>query len=288
MTGTDLAKVEQLPDTSGMKHRVVLQRAHDCWFGAYVGQMIRISGARIDYVGTRERAAESELEAALSPDTAAALFVASHHVPSEGTIPLAAFIRICRRAGVPVIIDAAGTVDLDIYLKAGASLVLASAHKNFGGLTAGIVAASILGLVEDFAAEIGGGTTFLLKTATWLGAALLVSLVFATIYRFAPNRRRARWQWLTAGSVGATLVWLLATFAMSLYVSRVGGYNETYGSLGAVVVFLLWLFVSSLVILVGAQLNAEAELQPTADTTVGAPAPAGRRGATVADEVSED
>lgn len=155
-------------------------------------------------------------------------------------------------------------------------------------VTAGIVAASILGLVEDFAAEIGGGTTFLLKTATWLGAALLVSLVFATIYRFAPNRRRARWQWLTAGSVGATLVWLLATFAMSLYVSRVGGYNETYGSLGAVVVFLLWLFVSSLVILVGAQLNAEAELQTTADTTVGAPAPAGRRGATVADEVSED
>lgn len=152
----------------------------------------------------------------------------------------------------------------------------------------GIVAASIFGLLEDFAAESGPGTTFLLKAATWLGAALLASIVFATIYRFAPNRRHARWQWLTAGSVSATLVWLLATFGLSLYVSHVGGYNETYGSLGAVVVFLLWLFVSALVILVGAQINAEAELQTTADTTVGTPAPAGHRGATVADEVSQD
>jgi L-seryl-tRNA(Ser) seleniumtransferase len=142
MTGTDSARVAQLPDTTGMKNRIVLQKAHDCWFGAYVGQMIRLSGAKLDYVGSSNGTTEDDLERALTADTAAAMFVASHHVPSDGMIPLERFIATCKRAGVPVIIDAAGTVDVRLYVEAGASLILASAHKNFGGLTAGIVAGS--------------------------------------------------------------------------------------------------------------------------------------------------
>jgi uncharacterized pyridoxal phosphate-dependent enzyme len=140
MTGQDRVKVEQLPDTRGMKDVVLLQQGHDCWFGAWVRQMIQISGARLAYVGTETRATEADLARALSPDTAAAVFVASHHTVAEGMIPLEVFVAHCARADVPVIVDAAGSVDPTIYLTAGAALVLISAHKNFGGATAGIIA----------------------------------------------------------------------------------------------------------------------------------------------------
>jgi membrane protein len=134
----------------------------------------------------------------------------------------------------------------------------------------GVLAASVLGFLQSFADGWGPIAIFLVKALTWLAAGLFASLIFALIYRFGPHRRRARWQWLTAGSVVATLFWLLATLGVSFYVSRFGNYNETYGSLGAVVVLQLWLYVSAFVVLLGAQLNQEAERQTSADTQVNA------------------
>jgi L-seryl-tRNA(Ser) seleniumtransferase len=122
MTGSDLKKIEQLPDTSGMKGEIVLPGGHDVWFGARVGQMIRLSGARI--AGMR------------GPQAAAGVFVSSHHVHSGPS--LEAFLG--EMEGLPVIVDAAGSVDIAPFLRAGAALVLASAQKNFLGPTAGIVA----------------------------------------------------------------------------------------------------------------------------------------------------
>lgn len=124
MTGTDLAKIERLPDTSGLKDAVALPPGHDVWFGAKVGQMIRLPGAR--------------LVVAPGPGVAAGVYVSSHHVHSA--LPLEAFIGDCSAEGVPVIVDAAGSVDIAPFLRAGAALVLASAQKNFLGPTAGIIA----------------------------------------------------------------------------------------------------------------------------------------------------
>ena len=67
------------------------------------------------------------------------------------------------------------------------------------------------------------------------------------------------------------MLWLLSTLAVSFYVSKFGNYNETYGSLGAVVVLQLWLYVSAFVVLLGAQLNREAERQTSADTQIDEP-----------------
>ena len=69
----------------------------------------------------------------------------------------------------------------------------------------------------------------------------------------------------------------------SWYVSNFGNYNETYGSLGAVIGFMTWIWLSSIVILMGAEINAEMEHQTAKDTTEGAPEPLGVRGATMAD-----
>ena len=82
------------------------------------------------------------------------------------------------------------------------------------------------------------------------------------------------------------MLWLVATLGFGAYAASFGNYNATYGSLGAVVVLLMWLFVSAYAILLGAEINAEAERQTAVDTTTGRPKPLGQRGATVADEVA--
>ena len=135
----------------------------------------------------------------------------------------------------------------------------------------GVLTASVIGFLEALTSGWGPIAIFLTKAITWIVAGMFASLIFALIYRFGPHRRKARWRWLTAGSVTATILWLLATLGVSFYVSEFGNYNETYGSLGAVVVLQLWLYVSAYVGLLGAQLNQEAERQTSADTQIDEP-----------------
>ncbi|MBX3537790.1 MAG: hypothetical protein KF735_09140 [Chelatococcus sp.] len=140
MTGQDLAKVEQLPDTAGMKKRVVLQKGHEVNFGAPVSQMVRIAGAEVIEIGTATSCAVFQLEAALNGEVAAALYVISHHTVQSGMIDLATFCAICRKHGVPVIVDAAAEYDWPAMIAAGATAVIFSAQKAAAGTTAGIIA----------------------------------------------------------------------------------------------------------------------------------------------------
>ena len=100
-----------------------------------------------------------------------------------------------------------------------------------------------------------------------LFAALLVGL--AVLYRFGPNRREAKWQWLTVGSVFAAIAWLAGSSLLSFYLSQFANYNATYGSLAAGIGLMMWMWMSAIVILLGAELNAEIEHQTARDTTVG-------------------
>ena len=120
-------------------------------------------------------------------------------------------------------------------------------------------AISALGFLRRIVPDLGGFTHNLLQIGFWLSAALVVSLVVALIYRYAPNRPGAGWRWITPGSALATLIWIAATFAFGFYVSNFGSYNATYGSLGAVIVFLTWLYLSSYILLLGAELNSVLE-----------------------------
>jgi L-seryl-tRNA(Ser) seleniumtransferase len=140
MTGADLVRIEQLPDSTGMKNRVVLQAGHSCYYGAPLAQAIRLAGAAVDVVGDSTLVAEHQIVAALTNATAAAVFVVSHHVVDYGQIPLRRFAELCHARGVPVIVDAASEYDLSGFLEAGADVAIYSAHKFLGGPTAGIVA----------------------------------------------------------------------------------------------------------------------------------------------------
>ncbi len=142
MTGVDPAKAEQLPDVTGMRAQVVVQAGHLCHYGAPVDQSIRLAGATVVPVGQSTQVLDHQLAGAIGEQTAAAVYVVSHHVVEYGQIPLPDFVDICRGRGVPVIVDAASEYDLTGFLAVGADMVIYSAHKFLGGPTAGIVAGS--------------------------------------------------------------------------------------------------------------------------------------------------
>ena len=119
----------------------------------------------------------------------------------------------------------------------------------------------------------------------WLVLAALMSAVLAVLYRFAPDRKQARWRWTTWGAMGATALWLATSVALFAYVQRLGTYESTYGSLPGVAISMFWLWITVLLVVVGAAVNGEAERQTTRDSTVGSERPLGERGAVVADSL---
>jgi len=140
MTGCDLAAVERLPNTEGLKNEVLIMTGHMVGYGAPVEQGIRLSGAKVVPVGQATSAHGYQLNGAINERTAAAVYVVSHHTVQYGQIPLKEFVEICHARGVPVIVDAASEYDLKGFLAAGADIALYSSHKFLGGPTGGIVA----------------------------------------------------------------------------------------------------------------------------------------------------
>ncbi|RZT85791.1 membrane protein [Pseudonocardia sediminis] len=129
--------------------------------------------------------------------------------------------------------------------------------------------------------------TVLAQVVRW---ALLVALVvgsLAVVYRVAPDRDSPRFAWVSPGALLAAVLWLLGSLLFSLYVNNFGSYNKTYGALAGVVVLLLWLYLTAYIVLLGAEINAEAERQTVRDTTVGEARPRGSRRAAAADEVAD-
>lgn len=140
MTGTGLVALERLPDdTRGLKTEAIIQTGHMVSFGASVDQMMRITGARVVPVGTVSGVMDYHIDEAITENTAAAVFVVSHHTVQYGMVGLQRFCEICHAKGVPVIVDAASEYDLRGFLADGADIVIYSGHKFLGGPTSGIV-----------------------------------------------------------------------------------------------------------------------------------------------------
>jgi membrane protein len=95
--------------------------------------------------------------------------------------------------------------------------------------------------------------------AKWPVLLLVVSLMFALLYYAAPNVKQPGFRWVSPGGILAVVGWLIASAAFAFYVGNFGSYNKTYGALGGVIVFLVWLWISNIMILLGAEFNAELE-----------------------------
>jgi len=145
-----------------------------------------------------------------------------------------------------------------------------------------VVLPAVLGLFG-----LATATGRIVAIARWPALLFAVMLALALVYRFGPSRRPARWRWVSLGSAVAALLWVGASMLFSWYVASFDSYNRTYGSLGAGVGFVTWIWLSAVIVLLGAELNAQMEHQTARDTTGGRAKPLGRRGAVVADTVGE-
>lgn len=132
---------------------------------------------------------------------------------------------------------------------------------------------------------LGPAVSWLVRILTYLLLVAVLVLGLAALYRWGPARAQARWRWITPGAALAVALMLLASLAFSFYVSNFGNYNATYGSLGALIGFLTWMWISIIVVIMGAEINAEIEHQTARDTTTGEERPMGERGAYVADTI---
>ena len=133
---------------------------------------------------------------------------------------------------------------------------------------------------------LGFGADLLLSYGRWPLLLAGIMLFLALTYRFGPSRALAKWRWVSWGSAFAGVFWLAASLGFSWYAANFGNYNKTYGSLGAVVGFMTWIWISTIIVLVGAELNAEMEHQTARDSTVGEEKPLGARGAKRANTVA--
>jgi membrane protein len=158
------------------------------------------------------------------------------------------------------------------------------------GLTVGMIIGGlfVISLIAGLPAAVefiglGGTTKWLLLIVQWPLLLLVVLSALAVLYRYAPDRIRAQWRWVSPGALAATILWLIGSIGFSVYVANFNSYDKTYGSLGGVVILLTWLYLSSLIVLLGAAINAQSEKQTRVDSTEGPPKPMGQRGAVVAD-----
>jgi membrane protein len=150
-----------------------------------------------------------------------------------------------------------------------------------------------IGLVAVFPAVVQSlGLPVVVRLAAevvrWLLLVAAMMVALAVLYRIGPDREAPKFRWVSVGAVSATLLWVAASVGFSLYVSLFSSYAKTYGSLAGVVVLLLWLWVTNYVVLLGAEVNAEAEQQTARDSTTGEPRPVGERGAVKADSLPGD
>jgi len=171
----------------------------------------------------------------------------------------------------------------NFVIKRGLALLMTFGFLVFLALSVGLIT-----VVPFLADAIGGGTgvTILFEVARWVLLVALAIVALGLVYRIGPDRDAPAVRWLSVGSIVATVIWVAASVGFSFYVDNSGSYAKTYGALAGVVVLLLWLWITALVVLVGAEINAEMEAQTSQDTTKGQPKPMGQRGAVKADEPS--
>jgi membrane protein len=151
-----------------------------------------------------------------------------------------------------------------------------------GALLLGAVIAAA-GAVSRWLAGAPGPLRAVAPALAWAALAVLMILALAVLYRYAPDRKAARWRWISGGSVVATVLWLATTIGLFAYVESLGSYEATYGSLAGVAISMLWLWITVFLVVLGAVVNAESERQTVRDSTVGPEQPLGQRGAVVAD-----
>jgi membrane protein len=171
------------------------------------------------------------------------------------------------------------------FVKAKALALLLTLGAIAFVLVAFTLVAVVPGVLEELPLGVVG--TILAQVVRWTLLLGVFAGGLAVLYRVAPDRDAPQLKWVSLGSIVVTVVWAVVSVGFSFYVDNFGSYNETYGAIAGVIVLMLWLYLTCYLVLLGAEINSEAEHQTAQDTTSGDPQPMGDRNAVVADTLPE-
>jgi membrane protein len=187
--------------------------------------------------------------------------------------------------GVGNLITAVNIAYDEVETRNVVKLKLLSLALTLGAIVFVLVAFALLAVVPAVleALPLGVVGTILAQVARWVLLLAMFAGSLAVLYRVAPDRDAPRFRWVSLGAVIVTVIWALVSVGFALYVNNFGSYDKTYGAIAGVIVLMLWLYLTCYLVLLGAEINAEAEHQTAHDTTTGAPQPMGTRDAKMAD-----
>ncbi|MCW2698635.1 MAG: ribonuclease [Blastococcus sp.] len=191
--------------------------------------------------------------------------------------------------GIGNLITAVNIAYDEVEARGFVKLKLISLALTLGAIAFVLVAFGLVAVVPAVIAALPLGVvgTVLAEVARWALLLAVFAGSLAVLYRVAPDRDAPQLRWVSLGSVIVTVVWALVSVAFALYVNKFGSYDKTYGAIAGVIVLMLWLYLTCYLVLLGAEINSEAEHQTAHDTTTGDPAPMGDRNATMADTLPE-
>jgi membrane protein len=192
--------------------------------------------------------------------------------------------------GIKALFEAINVAHEETEKRGFVKLNLISLAFTLGALLIAIGLILAVGVVPAVLAylRLGAWTETLIDIARWPVLLIAVLTGISLIYRFGPSRRAPKWRWLSWGAMIATVVWIAASWGFSFYLRNFADYNATYGSLGAVIGLMMWTWISVIILIVGAEINAEMEHQTARDSTTGErDKPMGERGAVMADTLGK-
>ncbi len=163
--------------------------------------------------------------------------------------------------GIKSVFDALNVVFHEKEKRGYLARTLLSLCFTFGAilfLVLAMLGIVVLPIVMNFVG-FANDTAVLLTLARWPLLIVVLTLFLSVVYRFGPSRTEPHWHWVTWGSACSVVGWVAASLAFSYYVANFGSYNKTYGSLGAVIGFITWIWISAMIVLLGAELDAELE-----------------------------
>jgi membrane protein len=188
---------------------------------------------------------------------------------ADDTLSLTALVALAvalwsANGGTKALIEALGIAYDVREMRGFVRLTLVALGFTLGGFALVVLIGAAVAALPFLVDQLGPGAEALVLILRWPVILAVMIVVLAVVYCWGPNRPDAEWRWITPGAVIASVGLVAISGGMGWYVANFGSYDETYGSLAAVVVLMLWVWLSTVMVLLGAEINAELDRRTAA------------------------